>query len=187
MKATWRQVLRPTPMAVARCLYPTSRGETSFSEGGLRRLGRETLYGPEVSGHLSRDLPDWARRQDQEDLACGEARGARQRGVGGALTQGASSCGHVAQPGRWASMTRRSSTGLHSLSAGLHEARGNRLYTARRAVLCPPLTCQPSPTHLPKWRKHGKGAFRPLTARLAYIPRSGGGWRHPRESQCHPR
>ena len=46
----------------------------------------------------------------------------------------------------------------------------------------PAAQCPPSPSHPPKWPKHGKAAFRPLIVSLAFIARSGGGWRRHLES-----
>jgi hypothetical protein len=67
---------------------------------------------------------------------------------------------------------------------GLHQAGGKRSYMAGRAVLRG-AQCQPSLTHFPKWRRHGKAAFRPSAVSLGYIIRLRGGWRRPWEYQSY--
>src|ERR1035438_8422280 len=45
----------------------------------------------------------------------------------------------------------------------------------------PAAECQPSPTHFPKGPKPWKAVFCRFTVSLAYITRSGGGWRRSQE------
>ena len=40
-------------------------------------VGAKDLHGAEIRGSVSRDIPDWPRRADQEDLAHRQARSAR--------------------------------------------------------------------------------------------------------------
>ena len=44
---------------------------------GLRRLGRENVHGPEIPGHVSRDIFDRAGWSHQKNLAASEAGGTR--------------------------------------------------------------------------------------------------------------